>query len=132
MAGAATTSTSRFESDGRARGWTKLADAANGIAEVTEYKDKFYIRTNSGAPTWRVMRTDAEHLDPSKWTEIVPARADATLHEMSIVGAKLSLGYLKDVISHLEVHELISTASLVREVIVAGHRLGGSVQRPTG
>jgi prolyl oligopeptidase len=101
-----------------ARGWTKLADASSGISEATAYKDKFYIRTNAGAPTWRVMRTDAEHLDPTKWTEIVPARADATLHEMSIVGGKLSLGYLKDVISRLEVRDL--DGKLVREVTLPG------------
>src|SRR5205823_15064298 len=58
-------------------------------------------------------------VDPSRparadWSEIVPERRDATLDSRVLVGGKLSLVYLKDAVTHLEVHGL--DGKLVREV----------------
>ena len=50
----------------------------------------------------------------SAWIEIVPERRDATLDGVSLVGGRLSLAYLKDVVSELEVREL--DGKLVRKV----------------
>lgn len=104
------------------RKWKQLAEAKDGIFDVTAYKDRFYVKTNSGAAKWRVFRVDAANPARDKWIEIVPERKDATLTSMSIVGGKLSLGYLKDVVSKVEIHEL--DGKLVREIDLPG--LGSS------
>jgi prolyl oligopeptidase len=104
------------------RKWKTLAEAKDGIFDVVAYKDRFYVRTNMGAGKWRLLRALPAHVERDKWAEIVPERKDATLTSFSIVGGKLSLGYLKDVVSKVEVHEL--DGKLVREVELPG--LGSS------
>lgn len=101
-----------------ARKWRRLADGADGIFSVEVHRDRFYVHTNSGAPTWRVFRVDPAKIEREHWKEIVPARADATLQGISVVGSKLSLAYLKDVVSELEVREL--DGKLVRKVDLPG------------
>src|SRR5207237_288101 len=48
------------------------------------------------------------------WKEIVPERKDATLDSATLAGGRLGLVYLKDAVTHLEVHGL--DGKLVREV----------------
>jgi prolyl oligopeptidase len=101
-----------------ARKWTKLADGKDGIFAVEAHKDRFYVLTNSGAPTWRMFRVDPAQVERDKWQEIVPARADATLTGFTIVGGKLALQYLKDVVAHLELSAL--DGRLLREIALPG------------
>jgi oligopeptidase B len=51
--------------------------------DVTHHGDSFYIRTNDGAKTFRVVAAPVK--DPSKphWKEIVPARADVTVESVN-------------------------------------------------
>jgi prolyl oligopeptidase len=100
------------------RKWKLLAEAKDGIFEVRAYRDRFYVKTNSGAPRWRIFRVDPAHVERDKWTEIVPERKDATLQSYSIVGGRLSIAYMKDVVSKVEVHEL--DGKLVREIDLPG------------
>jgi prolyl oligopeptidase len=97
-----------------AKTWTPLAEGIEAKFGVDAYKGKFYVSTNDGAPKWRVFLVDPAHVERSAWKEIVPERSDATLDEADIVGGKLSLLYLKDVATHLEIHDL--SGALVREI----------------
>jgi oligopeptidase B len=47
--------------------------------DVSHHGDSFFIRTNDGAKTFRVVQAPVK--DPSKpnWTEVLPARADVTV-----------------------------------------------------
>jgi len=94
--------------------WTPLVVGQPHKYNVWVYKDRFYVDTDDGAPNHRVMRIDPAKPDRSAWIEIVPERRDATLDEMSLVGGKLSIDYLKDVVSELEVRDL--DGKLVRRV----------------
>jgi prolyl oligopeptidase len=76
--------------------------------------DRFFVLTNEGAPRYRVFRVDPAHPTRDRWQEIVPERVDATLESVSLVGHHLSLGYLKDVVSHVEVRD--TDGKLVREI----------------
>src|SRR5262249_55595704 len=58
--------------------------------------------TNEGAPKYRVLRVDPLHPERANWQELVPEDKDATLRGVAIVGGRLSLSYLKDVLSRLE------------------------------
>ncbi|MEI7891525.1 MAG: prolyl oligopeptidase family serine peptidase [Myxococcales bacterium] len=92
--------------------WKPLAVGKDALFDVDEYGDLFYVRTNHGAPRWRIDRVDPK--TPERWTSLVPERPDATLHGSSIVGRHLSLAYLKDVVTELEVRTLDGT--FVRQV----------------
>ncbi|HVP32468.1 MAG TPA: prolyl oligopeptidase family serine peptidase [Steroidobacteraceae bacterium] len=82
--------------------------------DVTAFRDRFYVETDDGAPNRHVMRVDPAKPDRASWQEIVPERKDATIDQMSLVGGKLAIAYLKDVVSHLEIHDL--DGKLVREI----------------
>ena len=97
-----------------AKTWTALAQGLDAKFGVEEYKGKFYVTTNDGAPKWRIFVVDPAYVERSAWKEIVPERSDATLDDSGIVGDKLSLRYLKDVATHLEVHDL--SGALIREI----------------
>jgi prolyl oligopeptidase len=96
------------------REWLPLAVGKDARYDVTVDGDHFFVLTNEGAPKYRVFRVDPRSPAREKWQEIVPEREDSTLEGMSIVGHHLSLGYLKDVVSHLEVRD--ENGKLVREV----------------
>lgn len=111
-------------------GWTRsdvyFADLRKGLAlrplavdidaefDVDAFGDVFYVRTNDGAPRYRVFKVDPKTPERSAWKEIVAERPDAMMSSSGIVGGKLTLTYLKDVVSHLEVRGF--DGALVREV----------------
>src|SRR5712691_5485 len=94
--------------------WATLIAGQDATYDVDEYGDRFYVSTNEGAPNGRVFAVDPARPERAAWTEIVPERKDATLEDKTVVGGKLALKYLKDVVSHVEVHGL--DGQLVREV----------------
>jgi prolyl oligopeptidase len=99
-------------------GWRPLAVGGHASYDVTTYRDRFYVFTNDGASRSRVMVVDPKKPQRDAWKEIVPERADQTLTDVRIVGGKLALTYLEDVISHVEIHEL--DGRLVREIQAPG------------
>jgi prolyl oligopeptidase len=96
------------------REWRPLVVGNDARYDVTVDGDAFFVWTNEGAPKYRVFRVDPAHPARDQWKEIVPERADATLEAVSVVGHRLSLGYLKDVVSHLEIRD--EDGKLVREI----------------
>jgi prolyl oligopeptidase len=94
--------------------WTPLVVGQDARYDVSVDGGSFFVWTNEGAAHYRVLRVDPAHPGRDRWKEIVPERADATLEGVSIVGHRLSLGYLKDVVSHVEVHD--EDGKLVREL----------------
>jgi len=82
--------------------WRPLAVGRDARYVVDVDRDRFFVRTNEGAAKYRVFRVDPARPERSAWAEIVPERPDATLEGSSVVGHALSLVYLKDVVSELE------------------------------
>jgi prolyl oligopeptidase len=82
--------------------------------DVSIFRDRFYVKTDDGAPAGRVFEVDPAHPERERWREIVPERKDATLEDAAIIGGHLSLAYLKDVTSRLELRDL--GGKLVREI----------------
>jgi prolyl oligopeptidase len=112
------TSTDVFYKDLRGgtepKDWKTLVTNQPHKYNVWVYKDRFYVETDDGAPNHHVMRVDPAKPDRAAWTEIVAERKDASLDGMNLVGGKISLAYLVDVVSHLEIHDL--DGKLVREI----------------
>jgi prolyl oligopeptidase len=73
---------------------------------VAAWKDRFYVYTNDGAPNFRVYQVDPKHPERGRWKEIVREDARATLEAVSVVGNRLSLVYLRDVKSEIELRTL--------------------------
>jgi prolyl oligopeptidase len=94
--------------------WRPLITGTDARYDVTVDGDRIFVWTNEGAPKYRVFRVDPMKPARDQWKEIVPERPDATLEAMNVVGHHLSLGYLKDVVSHLELHD--EDGKLVREI----------------
>ncbi|MBV9947873.1 MAG: S9 family peptidase, partial [Myxococcales bacterium] len=85
--------------------WKPLVVGQDARYDVDVDGARFFVRTNEGAPRYRVFRVDPAHAERAAWTEIVPERADATLEGAGIVGHALSLVYLKDVVTELELRD---------------------------
>ena len=94
--------------------WAPLVVGRDARFEVTVHRNRFFVRTNDGAPKYRILRVDPAHPARDRWTEIVGERSDATLEAMTVVGGRLSLAYLKDVVSQLEVRD--EDGKLVRAI----------------
>ncbi len=94
--------------------WTPLTVGQDARYFVDVDRGRFFVRTNEGAPKYRVFRVDPARPQRADWTEIVAERLDATLDGSSIVGHALSLVYLKDVVSHVELHD--EDGRLIREI----------------
>jgi prolyl oligopeptidase len=94
--------------------WKPLVVGQDARYDVSVDRGRFFVLTNEGAPKYRVFRVDPATPQRARWVEIVPERADATLEGLSVVGHRLSLAYLKDVVSHLEIRD--EDGKLVREL----------------
>lgn len=94
--------------------WKPLVVGQDAIYQVDIDRDRFFIRTNDGAPRYRVLVADPAHPERSSWKEIVAERPDATLDSAGILGHRLVLSYLKDVVSQVEIRE--QDGKLVRAV----------------
>ena len=85
--------------------WTTLVAGAEAIYDVKVWRDHFYVWTNDGAPTYRVLKIDPVRPERAAWKEIVPAR-DEALAGIDIIGERLVLTYLRDAASDVYVHDL--------------------------
>lgn len=94
--------------------WRPLAVGNDARYDVSVDRGQFFVWTNEGAPRYRVFRVDPGHPARERWREIVAERADATLEGVSVVGHRLALSYLEDVVSHVEVRD--EDGKLVREI----------------
>lgn len=98
--------------------WQSLVVGQDARYDVSVDGDRFFVLTNEGAPKSRVFRVDPLRPEREHWSEIVAERPDATLESMSIVGHRLSLAYLKDVASQLELRT--EDGALVRAIELPG------------
>jgi len=94
--------------------WRPLAVGQDALYLVDVDRDRFFVRTNEGAPKYRVFKVDPSRPERASWAEIVPERSDATLEGSNVVGHALSLVYLKDVVTQLELRD--ETGKLVRPI----------------
>ena len=117
------THTDLYYQDRRTGGpWTTLVAGVPAHFSVEAWQDRFYITTDDGASRYRVLRADPSAPDRKQWKEIVPEAADAVLQNVSVLGGKLALKYLRNAASALELRTL--DGKLVRSIALPG--LGSS------
>lgn len=89
--------------------WKPLVLGRDARYVVDIDRDRFFVRTNDGAPRYRLFAVDPQHPERERWHEVVAERPDATLEGAGVIGHRLFLSYLKDVVSQVEVRELDGT-----------------------
>jgi prolyl oligopeptidase len=67
---------------------------------------RLFLRTNLDAPTYRLYAVDPERPGRADWSELVPARSDAVLDGMRVMGERLALSYLERASSRLRLADL--------------------------
>jgi prolyl oligopeptidase len=67
---------------------------------------RLFLRTNLDAPTYRLFEVDPARPARGHWREIVPARADAVLEGVRVLGDQLALSYLERASSRLRLADL--------------------------
>jgi prolyl oligopeptidase len=122
------TSSDVFFREARADGpWRPLVEGRKAQFDVTPWRDRFYVRTNDGAPMGKVMAADPAAPDPARWATVVPERPDAALEGMDVVGGRLGLNYTSKASSRLAIREVDGTGGY--EVALPGP---GTVEGPAG
>jgi prolyl oligopeptidase len=89
-----------------ANSWKPIVVGKPFLYSTRVWKGQAYILTNQDATRFRIYQVDMTNPDPANWKEIVPESADRVLNGMSIIGDKLVLDYLHNVVDEIEIHEL--------------------------
>jgi prolyl oligopeptidase len=76
--------------------------------------DRLYIRTNDGAPNFRLYLASPGSPERAAWREIIPTRSDAVLDGVLVLGHRLALSYLERAASRLRLADL--EGGLLREI----------------
>ncbi len=85
-------------------GFTPLVEKIPAIFQVTLRNDRFYVRTNDGAPRYRLYRVDPAKLDRKDWTEIIPQSEDV-LESVTAVGDTLVADFMHKATSRISLHD---------------------------
>ncbi|WP_394347198.1 S9 family peptidase [Hymenobacter radiodurans] len=73
-----------------------LAREKDHLYDVEHLGDKFYIRSNAGAPNYRLLETPVSNTAKTAWKEIIPHRKDVFLENMELFKNFLVLGERKE------------------------------------
>src|SRR5262249_29704678 len=87
------------------KSWTTLVEGVPANFSVRAFRDAFYVRTDDGAPRYRLFAVDPKQPSRARWREIVPEDA-GTLEAFAVIGGRLVLTYLRQAASQVEVHDL--------------------------
>ncbi len=74
-------------------------------ARITFRKDRFYVRTNEGAPNWKLMTGAYERPESKDWRVLVPEQ-DSVLEDFDVTSDWLLVLDKKDVLTRLFAHDL--------------------------
>ncbi len=98
--------------------WQPLAVGKKASYYPVGHGGSIYIRTDEGAPNYRIFRVDPEKPAREAWTEIVAEHPKQPIEGLRIAGGRLALSYLDDVKSRIELRSL--DGKLEREVELPG------------
>jgi prolyl oligopeptidase len=96
---------------------------------VVEWQGDIYIQSDEDASRGRVFKTSAATPERDHWRVLVPEDPEATLQEMSVMGGRLALSYLRDAASEIRVASLEGTDP-VRVVLPGIGSTSGIVGNP--
>jgi prolyl oligopeptidase len=90
-----------------------LVEKISAIFDVSARNDRFYVRTNDGAPRYRLFQVDPHKPARNDWVEIIPQGQDV-LEGVAAVGDTLAAEYMHQATSRLRLFDL--SGKLKKEV----------------
>jgi prolyl oligopeptidase len=97
--------------------WQTLVAGVDSNFDIDVWRDRFYVRTNDGAPRYRVYAVDPHKPERKDWHEIIP-ESESTLESVTVVGEHLALTYLRNAASVIQIHDL--GGKHVRDIALPG------------
>lgn len=85
-------------------GFVPLVEKKSAVYEVLALNDRLYIRTNEGAPRYRLFAVDPSHPAREDWVELL-AQSDDVLSGFQVVGNTLAAEYMHKASSRLELFD---------------------------
>lgn len=90
--------------------WVTLVDGPDALFDPLAHRDEkgrdaLFVRTNDGAPNFRIFRVDPEHPARDRWLEIVP-EGKAMLRDLDVVAGSLFVGRLERAATKVSRHDL--------------------------
>lgn len=86
--------------------WKTLVSGPPHLYNVLAHAGRFYVLTDEGAPNYRIFSVDPATPELASWKEVVPERKDVTIDDFDVLGGKLVLTTIRDVVKNLEIYEL--------------------------
>jgi prolyl oligopeptidase len=86
--------------------WKPIAVGQPYLYSLYAWQGQAYITTNEGATRFRLFKVALDDPARRNWREIVPEAPDRVLTGMSVIGGRLVLDYLHNVVDEIEIHDL--------------------------
>jgi prolyl oligopeptidase len=101
--------------------WHALAEGADGDTWAEAFHGSFFLKSTVDAPNGRIFRVDPRQPGRSRWQVVVPER-DVPILDWEIVGGRLLVQVMQDVLTRVEVRDL--DGKLVR--MLPSHGVGST------
>ncbi len=88
------------------RTFAEAPEGEKALYQVYAWRGWIYVRTNEGAPKYRLFRVNPKRPARKHWQEIVPERKDAVLDEFAVMGGHLVLQYLRNASTEVRIANL--------------------------
>ena len=89
-----------------ARTWRPLVVGKPFLYSIEAWQGEGYLQTNEDAPRYRLFKLSLSDPRRSNWREIVPQSPTRVLEDVGIIGGRLVLEELENVISRVEIRDL--------------------------
>lgn len=80
--------------------WVPVATGVHALFDPEVRNDAIFLRTNDGAPRYRLFKIDPKKPSRSAWKEIVPESSDV-ISDFSVIGNEIVVTYMRDVASRI-------------------------------
>ena len=89
--------------------WRPIVVGKPFLYSLQAWKGQAYITTNEDATRFRLFKVALDQPGRANWREIVPESPDRVLGGVSIIGDKLVLDYMHNVVDEIEIRDLDGT-----------------------
>lgn len=80
--------------------WVPVVEGVHALFDPLVRNDAIYMRTNDGAPRYRIYKVDPKKPERSAWKEII-SETDDVISDFNVIGDELIVGFMRDVASRL-------------------------------
>ncbi len=80
--------------------WITIVDGPDALFDPLPHRDAegreaIWLRTNDGAPNFKIVRVDPEHPERARWVEVVAASPTTVIRDFELVSSSLLVGRLE-------------------------------------